>query len=465
MEYKVWGKARAILKPQKHHYSYAAVWLFISAFVLAVGLAIHMAVLYMDSYYEGAREPYIQSLGSNNVIIRWQTVKRSQARIVLKDIKGKELFEQGEDFSSTAHNMQFSQLEPATRYYYSIFQDQKSYRSGDRYWFDTAPEKNSQQAVRILLTGNSGQSGKGLKAVKQAMTDWLRLHPRPGQRDLDMVISSGDNGDESGSNSGYQSGLFSEYQDLLKNVVYWPVYGEHDANGWSFFKIFSLPQYAESGGVASGTERYYSVDYGDVHLIFLDSQDGGYSADDAMINWLKNDLKNTQQKWLLAFMHHPPYSRGSHNSNDPRDGANRMFNMRKRVIPVLEQAGVDLVVSGYSHSYERSYLLDCHYGISSTLRSESIVQTGPVFYKNKIRAAHQGSIYTVIGSSAEAIRGKFDHPVMAVSEARLGSMIVDIDKDRLIGRFIDDQANVTDQFEINKVSGTTLPVIQKNSCQ
>ncbi|MCK5336899.1 MAG: metallophosphoesterase, partial [Gammaproteobacteria bacterium] len=169
-------------------------------------------------------------------------------------------------------------------------------------------------------------------------------------------------------------------------------------------------------------------------------------------------------KWIIAFMHHPPYTRGSHNSNDAKDSGNRMFNMRKRVIPVLEQAGVDMVIAGHSHSYERSYLVNCHYGVTSSFQPQSIIQKGPVFIKPKTRDAYQGVIYTVLGSSSKAVKGKFDHPVMAVSTATLGSMILDINNDKLTARFIDNGADVIDQFEIIKSANSPVGVAKK-SCQ
>ena len=37
--------------------------------------------------------------------------------------------------------------------------------------------------------------------------------------------------------------------------------------------------------------------------------------------------------------------------------------MRQNALPILEADGVDLVLTGHSHSYERSFLLDGHYGV------------------------------------------------------------------------------------------------------
>ena len=82
----------------------------------------------------------------------------------------------------------------------------------------------------------------------------------------------------------------------------------------------------------------------------------------AMATWLRNDLAATAQTWLLAFWHHPPYTKGSHNS----DTETELVQMRQNILPILEDYGVDLVLTGHSHSYERSFLLDGHYGTSGT---------------------------------------------------------------------------------------------------
>ena len=76
-----------------------------------------------------------------------------------------------------------------------------------------------------------------------------------------------------------------------------------------------------------------------------------------MYQWLCADLAATSQDFVIAYWHHPPYSKGSHDS----DHSGRMEEMRERFVPVLEDYGVDLQLTGHSHSYERSILLDGHY--------------------------------------------------------------------------------------------------------
>ena len=126
-----------------------------------------------------------------------------------------------------------------------------------------------------------------------------------------------------------------------------------------------MEECGESGGVASGTEHYYSYDFANIHFICLDSMTAGRTTNNAMYLWLTNDLANVTATWTIAYWHHPPYTKGSHDSDYETD----LIEMRQVFLPVLEQGGVDLVLAGHSHCYERSYLLDQHYGNSSTFNN------------------------------------------------------------------------------------------------
>jgi hypothetical protein len=96
------------------------------------------------------------------------------------------------------------------------------------------------------------------------------------------------------------------------------------------------------------------------------------STTGAMLTWLTRDLAANRQPWIIAFWHHPPYSKGSHNS----DTETQLIEMRTNVLPILEANGVDLVLSGHSHAYERSKLIGGHYGLSTTLAADMIKDGG-----------------------------------------------------------------------------------------
>ena len=102
----------------------------------------------------------------------------------------------------------------------------------------------------------------------------------------------------------------------------WPAIGNHDlpdGGSWPYYDAFSLPQGAEAGGMASGTEQYYSFDFANIHFVVLDSVDTTSTVAQDMPSWLAADLASTPREWIVAYWHHPPYSKGSHDSDDEED--------------------------------------------------------------------------------------------------------------------------------------------------
>ena len=88
----------------------------------------------------------------------------------------------------------------------------------------------------------------------------------------------------------------------------------------------------------------------------------------------------------------------------------------------------DLVLCGHSHSYERSFLIDGHYGLSSTFGPANLLdggdgnENGDGAYM-KSSAPNAGTVYCVAGSSGLVQGGPLNHPVMYHSVAQLGSLV------------------------------------------
>jgi hypothetical protein len=177
-----------------------------------------------------------------------------------------------------------------------------------------------------------------------------------------------------------------------------------------------------------------------------------------MLTWLRHDLAQNQQTWTIAFFHHPPYTKGGHDSDSATDSGGRMVEMREHVLPLLEAGGVDLVLTGHSHSYERSYLLQGHYGGSTNLVATMKKNAGDGRVNGNGAYAkpgpgpvpNAGSVYIVAGSSGQVSGGKLNHPAMFISLNSLGSLVLDVNGPRLDGTFIDERAAVRDTFTIVK---------------
>ena len=123
-------------------------------------------------------------------------------------------------------------------------------------------------------------------------------------------------------------------------------------------------------------EAYYSFDWGNVHFVALDSLASDRSPGGPMLSWLAADLAATEQDWVIAYFYHPPYSKGRGDSDDPTAMGGRLREMRENALPVLETGGADLVLASASRAYERSYLIDSHYGASDSLEGSMVVDPG-----------------------------------------------------------------------------------------
>ena len=314
----------------------------------------------------------------------------------------------------------------------------------------------TSQPTRIWVIGDSGTADADARAVRDAYFNYTT------NRHTDSLLMLGDNAYLYGADFEYQAAVFDMYHDLLRQTVLWPSVGNHDTaqntnfvDTFPYFSIFTLPTNGEAGGVSSGTEHYYSFDYANIHLICLDSMTGSRATNSPMANWLRSDLATTTQLWKIAFWHSAPYSKGSHDS----DGEIEMIEMRQNFGPILEQGGIDLVLCGHSHVYERSYFLDGHYGLSTTLTSNMILNAssgretnaaGPYTKWFSGPPAHQGAVYVVDGTSGSISGGALNHPVMYFSENALGSVVVEIDGDRLDAKHLRDTGAIDDQFTMFK---------------
>ncbi|HKQ59334.1 MAG TPA: metallophosphoesterase [Candidatus Eisenbacteria bacterium] len=402
------------------------------------------------------RGPYLQMGNHTAVTLRWRTGTASDSRVLYGTSPGNLTSSESDTSVTTEHVVRITGLDPDTRYYYAVATSTEIVAGDNSYTFVTAPVPGTVKPTRAWILGDSGMPTSNAFAVRNAYLAWT------GSRGTDLWLMLGDNAYGSGTDSEYQVAVFNQYPVTLRQAVLWPTRGNHDNvhNGANndYFDIFTLPSAAEAGGVGSGTEAYYSFDWANVHFICLDSQGSSRTPGSAMLTWLSNDLAANSQPWIVAYWHHPPYSKGSHDS----DSESVLEEMREYALPILEAGGVDLVLGGHSHSYERSHLMNGHYGHSSTLLPSMTLNAGdgredgdgPYQKPQGVNLANQGSVYAVAGSSCQIGGGSLNHPVMVTSFNLWGSMVLDVDGDRLEARFLNHTGVVLDSFTVIK-QGTT----------
>ncbi|MBL9185220.1 MAG: metallophosphoesterase [Verrucomicrobiaceae bacterium] len=409
------------------------------------------------------RGPYLNQANQNSIIIRWRSSQPVVGRVRVGSALGSLTSSVDEVTPTTEHVVQLTGLTPYTRYYYSIGSAADTLAGGDaEHTFRTSPIPGTATDTRIWVLGDAGRANADQTAVRDAYYTWTST------RTPDLCLMLGDNAYNSGTDSEYQAAVFNMYPTMLRKMPLWSCLGNHDANNGStsstavfpYFDMFTFPTAGECGGVASGTERYFSFDYGNIHIINLDSQTSSRAtiestgSDGAMAAWLRNDLAGITATWIIAIFHHPPYSKGSHDS----DVESQLVQMRERFTPILEAGGVDLVLTGHSHSYERSFFIDGHTGLSSTFNASHKKQPGngrPAGDGAYIKPLtgprdHFGAVYTLTGSAGSADGGTLNHPAMFVSYNTLGSFNLDINGNTLNATYIESDGDLADTFTIIK---------------
>jgi len=193
--------------------------------------------------------------------------------------------------------------------------------------FRTAPSAGSQRAVRFIAFGDSGGDRRAL------------LIPEMARSRFDLILHVGDIAYPDGSLGNFETKFFDTYADLLARAPIFPASGNHEyvtADASVYRQVFALP---ENGG-PEGVERWFSYDWSDVHFVALDSERVG----SAQADWLEADLAASALPWTIVYFHRPPYSSGVHGSSS---------TVRETFDPIFARHGVQLVLSGHDHDYER----------------------------------------------------------------------------------------------------------------
>lgn len=298
------------------------------------------------------RRPYLQSTTPTSVRVAWTTTDDTTGDPVVRyavspdgpwtDVAAtSELFpttrtgQRGGDYS--AHDATLSGLSPDTTYCYEVRAGEGVLASGLA--LHTGWTGNTRP-LTIIAVGDSGTGLPGQKRLRDVMLE----------QEFDVFLHLGDIAYTEGTFGQLEDYFFGIYEDFLHGVPTFPTIGNHEyetALGQPYIDVFYLFEQALR---VVDQERYYSFDYGDVHLVSLDSNGEMLStvddtATDDMIDWLTDNLAASTAPWKIAFMHHPMYT---------SSGRTPGTDLTTKVLPVLEAGGIDLVLAGHVHNYERT---------------------------------------------------------------------------------------------------------------
>lgn len=233
-------------------------------------------------------------------------------------------------------------LMPGTTYYYCA--GNGNVKSGIRR-FQTAASQ--EPSFSFLYMGDIHTGAGDDNQWRDLLNSAARANPG-----IAFGIFGGDIVD-SGISAAQWKRLLDNASGVFSQIPLMPANGNHESNFPSgkpelYLDLLVLPKNGPDGF----KEEFYSYDYGDCHILVLNSwvfsgEQKMSGADYQRINrWIAEDLSSSRAAWKIAVMHHPVYSLASDKVADA---------VRRNWEPLFEANGVSLVLCGHQHVYSRSY--------------------------------------------------------------------------------------------------------------
>ncbi len=480
---------------------------------------------------------FLQQVSSTSAIVKWRGNGTRLSYGLSRDTLETEVTAEADGDHMIA---QLTGLTPDQTYYYRVNDTPEPAWTGA---FQTAPsagQSPNDGNIRVWLLGDSGTESEESRGhfpyqgqAAKVREGFKRFQANQGQSEpIDLILLLGDNAYLEGTDLQWQRSFFEIYAEDIKGASVWPTIGNHemglgqpidlcsfrpmpacekgpvmvrfggvsessdpnsydsdgngpDEGGLPYLNIFTLPTDGELGGSPSHTEQYYSFDYGNLHVVSLDSQlsnrDPAQRA--VMRDWLIRDLSASGADWTIVFFHHPPYSKGENHDSDREQNE---IDMRTTFGPVFENYGVDAVYSGHAHSYERSWYLRGHQGPSTEFsvtkhaarddQNQATFGTADLPYLQAKGMNTGRTIYTVAGTGGKAdgyhpcAEGQYlgcttpdwlMHPAHRTFNptmtdyrpngiAKKGTVLLDVGPETFSSRFIDEEGQVLDHFVIQR---------------
>jgi predicted MPP superfamily phosphohydrolase len=318
----------------------------------------------------------------------------------------------GDSELDVTYEATFTGLTPDSSYEYRV-------QSGGS-WTDwiatrTAPVPGACTPFRFVAVGDGrGESVLGYYVQSQ---QWPGVMSYIAQEDPLLVIHSGDYVRE-GDDAEQWAIELDDLPIITERAPFFLALGNHDdgpgeGQGAHFNKLFAQPQ-----NNPQNVEDYYSFVVGNVLFIALNTENFDM---DEQIMWMETVLAAHQDAvdWRIVFFHRPIWSSGAHGSNEedvPRASA---------MVPVLENYGVDLVLNGHDHDYERFHPSKGGYTQPREIN--------PLPHDNGTRGEADGVIYIVTGGAGALVNPIFDvtEEGSAYGDNHIHYLVVDVDGDTL----------------------------------
>lgn len=258
------------------------------------------------------------------------------------------------------HKAAVEGLEPGTTYQYRVGNGTADGWS-EVYSF-TTEAKTVEAFSFINVTDSQGVTKQDFALWGKTLDKAFELFP-----DAKFIVHNGDLTEDPAIEAGWKY-FFDEAKQWITSVPLMPVTGNHDEVAEEAERFAAHFQVPANGSAEATAGTNYSFDYGNVHVVVLNTE----SNVKKQAAWLEEDLANTTQPWKIVALHEGPY------------GGNQKESVLKRWVPIFDQYGVDLVLQGHNHEYVRSY----------PMKNDQVVEEG------------EGTVYVLPNTSGPKFNAK-----------------------------------------------------------
>jgi acid phosphatase type 7 len=296
---------------------------------------------------ELSRGPFIQQTSETSALVVVHTSAQAHVELFAQVGAGEERLAQSQ---GRIHRLWLHGLQPASALRYTLRVNGSQAFGPAQFRTPGRPGTALGRQAVVGVIGDMGSGGPNEHAnVRQLAA-----------RGVELVLTVGDNSYPNGAAEEWDPKFFLPFAPLLPYATLAPALGDHEyltPGAQGYLDAFELPE-------APANERYYSFDWGDLHVAVVDSncvdplggKPIGCTAAQ-MVAWLDEDLRQSQAPWKVVTLHRPALASGRYGTS---------VKVAQALVPLFEAHQVDLVLQGHNHFYERSW----------PVRAGAVVQRG-----------------------------------------------------------------------------------------
>ena len=275
----------------------------------------------------------------------------------------------------------------------------------------------------VFNIGAAGDWASGISAHETALSMY--------QKGVDLTLGLGDYAYSTGSSAvhAWWDNQMAPVHERFKGAL-----GNHDTQDQSL--------YAQLFGQSN--DWFYSFDKNGVHFVAMNTEEA-FGPGSSQYKFIDQDLQSASSRpdvnWIIVYFHQPMYTSPSHHPP--------VTSLRNAYHPLFDKYGVDLVLQGHNHNYQRSFPI----AYNSNDPAQPIVTSN----ENSVYNDPTGQIYTEVGTGGQdsyTLDGR--SPFISQQLVSKGGFL-DVafpNKQTMKGTFYDNSGSIKDEFTIKK-SGTT----------